>query len=354
MPGAMMGRLLGATIAAIDTLDALGRQLAPDTLMGIAARADAATLAAILAEAEAFPWPERFVPIRDCLVQAAAEARAALDGLAAAPGEASPMLAAGRALRRRARAEAALYPLCPFLPPVGRHFLEPAAREDAALLARLAAVPPGRDGTGVMHLGGPPGTRGGCALYVPETYDPALPPPLVVALHGGSGNGGDFLWTWLREARTRGLLLVAPTAPGRTWTLDDPGADGEVLDGILAEVLARWPADPSRRLLTGMSDGGTFCYGLGLLDGQGFTHLAPVAAAFHPMLMMLAHPARLRGMPIHILHGARDWMFPAAMAREAARTLAGAGARVVHEEVADLAHVWPRERTGAIADWFLA
>ncbi|MBR0651732.1 phospholipase [Roseomonas terrae] len=353
MADTMIDRLLVGTLAAIDALDDAARQVAPDTLAALAAGMDAGALAAALDAAAAFDWPDRLGPIRDCLVAAASEARAATEGLAAAPTEARPMLAAGRSLRRRARAEAALYPLAPFLPPVSRHFLDPAAREDPALLARLAAVPPGRDGTGVMHFGGPPGTRGGAALYVPETYDPARPPPLIVALHGGSGNGADFLWTWLRVARSRGLLLIAPTSPGRTWTLDDPGEDGAFIEQLLADVQARWPADPARRLLTGMSDGGTFTYGFGVQDGAPFTHLAPVAAAFHPMLMMLADPARLRGLPIHILHGARDWMFPATMAREAARTLAGAGAAVTHEEVADLAHVWPRERTAAIATWFL-
>ena len=66
-----------------------------------------------------------------------------------------------------------------------------------------------------MHVGGPAGTRGAFSLYVPEYYDPARAWPLVVAMHGGSGNGGAFLWSWLREARTRGFILLAPTAAAR-------------------------------------------------------------------------------------------------------------------------------------------
>ena len=57
-------------------------------------------------------------------------------------------------------------------------------------------------------------------------YDAGRTYPLVVALHGGSGNGGAFLWSWLREARTRGFLVLAPTAIGSTWSLMDPEIDG--------------------------------------------------------------------------------------------------------------------------------
>ena len=46
--------------------------------------------------------------------------------------------------------------------------------------------------------------------------------PLVVAMHGGSGNGGAFLWSWVREARTRGFIVLAPTAIGSTWSLMEP------------------------------------------------------------------------------------------------------------------------------------
>ena len=71
-----------------------------------------------------------------------------------------------------------------------------------------------------------------------------------------------------------------------------------------------------------MSDGGTFTYVLGLRGDCRFTHLAPIAAAFHPMLMTFADADRVRGLPIHIVHGAQDWMFPPELARSAERTLA--------------------------------
>ena len=127
-----------------------------------------------------------------------------------------------------------------------------------------------------------PAARGAYSLYVPEYYDASRAWPLVVALHGGSGNGGAFLWTWLREARTRGFILIAPTAQGSTWSLMEPEIDADNIDRIVAEVAESWNVDDTRKLLTGMSDGGTYSYVIGLRDSCQFTHLAPIAASFHP------------------------------------------------------------------------
>jgi phospholipase/carboxylesterase len=353
--GPALAALLGATLAAIARLDQAARHLDPETIAAlIAAHAGAdAPLAQALAASRATAWPDRLAPVRACAeaaAEAAAEGLAALASAAAAP---DPLRAAHRATRAAARASEAIYPLAPFFTAVGDAFLTPAARADATLRARIAATPPGREGTGTMHLGGPPGTRGGAALYIPEHLPEDAPAPLVVALHGGSGNGRDFLWTWLRDARSRGCILLAPTASGRTWSLAEPATDAAHIEAAIATIAARRAIDPARRLLTGMSDGGTFAYTWGLGAGCPFTHLAPVGAAFNRFVMGFADPARVTGLPVRIVHGANDWMFPIETAEAGAQALAQAGAAVTLQRIEDLAHTYPREANETILDWFL-
>src|SRR6185312_12636258 len=131
---------------------------------------------------------------------------------------------------------------------------------------------PARDDVGVFHVDNEPGARGGFSLFVPETYDPGEAHPVVFALHGGAGSGRSFLWSWLRDARAAGAILVAPTAVGETWALQGQDVDSPNLERILGLVEARWNVDPKRRLLTGMSDGGTYSYVSGLVEGSPFTH----------------------------------------------------------------------------------
>jgi phospholipase/carboxylesterase len=296
-----------------------------------------------------------FASLFTCLEAAAEATIESLATLRAAPESDQPIVAAYRAMRGYAKASAALYPTARLLRPVSQFFLEASARRDQGLLERLAAVDPLKADVGVIHAGGPAGTRGGFSLYVPETYDASRPCPLVAALHGGSGNGGAFLWSWLREARTRGFILLAPTAAGSTWSLMEPAVDAANITRMLETIRERWAIDRARMLLTGMSDGGTYSYVWGLAKDCPFTHLAPISAAFHPMLMMtLADAGRVQGLPIHIVHGALDWMFSARTAQAAQRTLAEAGATVVYREIADLSHTYPRDENSPLLDWFLA
>jgi phospholipase/carboxylesterase len=259
------------------------------------------------------------------------------------------LIAVFRALRHAPRAQEALYPLAEKFPPVSEFFTDPARRDDANLLARLAE--PARPDTGIMHDHNEPGSRGGFSLYVPEYYRPERAWPLVMALHGGSGNGRGFLWSWLRDARSFGAILVAPTATGSTWALMGDDTDTPNLGRIVDLVRERWNVDPARLLLTGMSDGGTFCYVTGLESASPFTHLAPVAATFHPLMAEMADAERLRGLPIYLVHGRLDWMFPVQVARQTQAALSAAGADVTYKELDDLSHCYPREMNPAILNW---
>jgi phospholipase/carboxylesterase len=336
----------------LQSLEALGfvaRYLNPpdfDRVMQAAGQPDEA-LRAVRPRLE--QWPEKFADIKNALAAASDAALTAFAGLRLVQNGNGDFVSLFRALRYAPRAQEALYALAARLPPVNEFFLDPVLRSDADLAAKLAA--PAGENTGIFHERNEPGSRGGFSLYVPEYYTRERAWPLVMALHGGSGNGRGFLWSWLRDARGRGAILVAPTATGSTWALMGDDTDTPNLMRILESVRARWNVDSERMLLTGMSDGGTFCYVSGLDGASPFTHLAPVAATFHPLMAEMADADRLRGLPVHIVHGRLDWMFPVQVARQTAQALTAAGASVTYRELDDLSHTYPREMNAEMLAW---
>ena len=342
-------RLLDPLLAALEALEFFARHMHPSRLAALLSAIGAPDTALRDARTDAPAWSEALSGIGAALEEAADVTLESYAVLRAA-SRGDDLRAIFRALSRAPQALEALYPLAGILPPVNRYFLDPSRRGDDDL-ARTLLAPPTHDNTGVLAMGE---GRGGCWMYAPENLDPATPLPLVVALHGGSGDGRRFLWSWLRDARTFGAVLAAPTSVGNTWALMGEDVDTPTLASIVAFARQTWNIDPARILLTGMSDGGTFSYVSGLSAVSPFTHLAPAAAAFHPMLTAMADPARVRGLPIHITHGVRDWMFPVTMAHEARDAFTAAGAAVTYREIADLSHTYPREINGPLLAWMAA
>jgi len=315
---------------------------------------DDVALSEALARVRDAAWPEDLEPFRDQIVIAGESVLRAHAGLREAGAAPSGAISGYRATRQQYRAIEALYPLATALPSISRFFIEPAMRDDATLLARIETARRPEPDTGVFHFDNETGTRGGFSVYVPEYLTRDTPAPVVFALHGGSGHGRIFLWSWLREARSRGVILVAPTASGDTWSLMEPEIDSAHLSRVLTYVREYWAIDPGKLLLSGMSDGGTFTLLSGLDSDSPFTHLAPVAASFHPMLVTMTEPSRIRGLPVYLVHGALDWMFPIQTGRTAQQALTMAGANVTFREIADLSHTYPRDENGAILDWLMA
>ncbi len=257
-----------------------------------------------------------------------------------------------RALRSETRAQEALFPLVRVIPQVSQFFLDADQREDAALNADLA-LGQAKPNRGVLHAENDEKQRGGFSLFVPEDTRDGEARPLVVALHGGSGHGRSFLWNWVRTARSRGLIVAAPTSVGGTWALAGEDLDTPNIGRMVEFIAERWPVDRSRMMLTGMSDGGTFTLLSGLMGDSRYTHLAPFAASFHPILIEMSERGRMAGLPIHLVHGGLDWMFPVDVARTAHRAFRAVGADVTYVEVDDLSHTYPRDLQPGLVDWFL-
>ena len=311
--------LVPPLLEALEALGFVARHMHPPHLDGLLAQVAGAdeAMQAGRAHFASIDWPDDLAAFRAQVELVADEVTLAFEGLRAAQADPNGIMVAYRGLRHLSRAAEALYPISAMLPPVSPYFVEPQARGDKELAAKLADADMGREDAGLRHMSNEKHMRGGFSVYVPETYDATDPAPLIIAMHGGSGHGRDFLWTWL------------------------------------AYVAEQWNIDRERIMLTGMSDGGTFSYVLGLQSGAPFTHLAPVAASFHPFLIEMADPERVKDLPIYITHGALDWMFDADMARVANRTMTGAGARVTYREIEDLSHTYPRDENPRIMDWFL-
>jgi hypothetical protein len=232
-----------ALLNALAAFEEVRRRLDPPQIPGLrdAVQPIAARLHAALAAFAATPAPGGLGDLAAQLRQSAEAADAALELFC---GDASPAQAIPRVLRamhEHCRAQALLYPLRRVLPPVSRFFFEPAVRDRAAA---LDADPRPDTPTGIITARQKDGARGGFSLYVPEYYDAARAWPLIVALHGGSGTGDDFLWTWLTEARSRGCLLMSPTSLGSTWSLMD-----EDVDAYLAQSAQQTPLWTMRRSL---------------------------------------------------------------------------------------------------------
>jgi len=350
-----VGALLPSLLGTLDRVEWVQRHLYPPLALQLAEelapRRD--LVAAPLHALENAAWPDDLRFMRERLVDVGRRTVELVAAFVDAATSAGDPIGLYRALRPFAPLQEALYPLAPVFEPVSRWFLEPSRRDDRQLVARLRAAALREDGVkrGVRHGANERDTRGGFSLYVPEAWDGKTAMPLVVALHGGSGHGRDFLWAWLREARSRGALVLAPTARGRTWSLmGGEDVDAPALRAMVAFASEHYPVDPARVLLTGMSDGATYTFLCGLQDGVPFTHLAPVCGILHPLLLAggLAHA---HDRPIYLVHGALDWMFPVESARMSREALVAAGARLVYREIADLSHTYPRDENPRILDW---
>ena len=191
------------------------------------------------------------------------------------------------------------------------------------------------------------------SLYVPETYDPQKRYPLIVALHGGYGRGDEYIWTWMRIARSREMILLAPKSVGSTWSIVQPPLDGQSILTAMDSVTSGYSIDSSKILLSGLSDGATFSFLLGLEHADRFAALAPIAGVLSPNVDHFLRAKAALELPIHVVHGVHDAIFPVQTARSFTTLMSQLGYQLKYTELPDWGHALTyRINETLILPWF--
>jgi HEAT repeat protein len=192
-------------------------------------------------------------------------------------------------------------------------------------------------------------------LFVPASYDPLRPAPLLVGLHGGGrggkdgkevvGSGPSAMNFYTGIAESRGWIVLCPTAIQAPW--DNP-VNVEFLDSCLEEIQLLYNVDLHRVYLTGHSMGGFGSWHYGPLWAERWAGVAPMAGGGGPGLPRLQDTQT----PVFVFHGADDNVVGVAGDRAAANSLRDSGHDFVYTELNGVGHGLPQEVAEEMAAYF--
>lgn len=155
-------------------------------------------------------------------------------------------------------------------------------------------------------------------LYVPESYDPSAPVPLVITLHGFAQWPAHQmqLSRWNDLADEHGFIVVYPSGTRfplrwRTWGAPasprDPAQDVAFISDLIDRLEADYNIDPQRVYVNGMSNGGGMTFVLSCRLSDRIAAIGTVAAAF-TTTWESCQPDR--PVPTIVFHGTADRIVP--------------------------------------------
>ena len=155
-------------------------------------------------------------------------------------------------------------------------------------------------------------------LYVPNSYNPANPVPLVFNFHGYTSNALQQMWygDFRAIADTAGFIIAHPNgtidALGNThfnvgWggsTTDDVGFTNALIDSISQN----YTINPDRIYSTGMSNGGFMSFLLACELSSRIAAVASVTGSISPAQLAACNPQH--PTPVLQIHGDSDGTVP--------------------------------------------
>jgi polyhydroxybutyrate depolymerase len=151
-------------------------------------------------------------------------------------------------------------------------------------------------------------------LYVPRSYDPSKPTPLVISMHGAGGwpTQQMNLSEWNRLAESQRFIVVYPSgieAGGpRVWHVSrNPGLTSDVrfISELIDKLETTYNIDPARIYANGFSNGGGMAFVLSCTLSNRIAAVGMVGAA---QTLPWSWCADHRAVPVISFHGTADPM----------------------------------------------
>jgi polyhydroxybutyrate depolymerase len=155
-------------------------------------------------------------------------------------------------------------------------------------------------------------------LYVPKTYDPQKPTPLVISLHGYAEWPAHQaqISRWNTLADEEGFIVVYPSGTnfprrwrtmGLTSSTTGPLTDVRFIADMIDQLEAKYNIDPARIYANGLSNGGGMSHLLACQLSERIAAIGCVSGAYtYPLAD--CHPAR--PVPLIAFHGTSDPIVP--------------------------------------------
>ncbi|MHC4717240.1 MAG: hypothetical protein ACYS5V_09740 [Planctomycetota bacterium] len=177
-------------------------------------------------------------------------------------------------------------------------------------------------------------------LFVPDTYDPAEPAPVIVSCHGTDpfDVAAHQVGEWKKLAEAHGCILVCPKMVSTDGIFGAGGAgrllrDEQMILSIIGQLHYRYNIDRKNILLTGFSGGGFPVYFVGFRHPDVFTAVVPRNCNFNADSIDGWYPPEAKSIPIKVYYGQNDPAAIRTQSEEAIEYLRENRFRVVETEI---------------------
>ena len=155
-------------------------------------------------------------------------------------------------------------------------------------------------------------------LYVPHGYDPSVPTPLVITIHGFAQWPAHqmHITHWNDLADEYGFIVVYPAGTrfplrwrvhGEAGSDLDPALDVTFISDLIEKLETDYNIDPSRIYANGLSNGGAMSFLLSCRMSDRIAAIGTVAGAF---MIPWEECQPARPVPAIIFHGTGDPIVP--------------------------------------------